>query len=184
VTLFEQSTMAITGAGNSRRMETWTGGGEALDTGTDRPWAEPGRRAPRTVYWTTAAAASLQAFAENRFPGEACGVLGGTSTGATAAIIAFIPLPNRDPRPDRFAVEAVDFATAEAALRGRGLVWLGFAHSHPTGDALPSPADLALLWRCCLQVIVPVRAGVAGEALGHWFDREGAWNRIPMRVLP
>ena len=166
------------------RMVTRTGRRVTLDTGTNRTLAAPGRRAPATVYWTRAATASLRADAERRFPGEACGVLGGTLTDATATIIAFMPVPNLDARADHFTVDPVDFASAEAALRERSLHWLGFAHSHPGGEAVPSAFDSVLLWRCCLQVIVPVRDGRAGDALGHWFDPTGTHSTIAMRHLP
>ena len=68
----------------------------------------------------------------------------------------FAPLPNASPGPDRFEVDPIAFAVAEAQLRRAGLTFLGFAHSHLDGITEPSDLDRRQLWPHCLQVIVAI----------------------------
>lgn len=128
-------------------------------------------RCPRRV------AESIRASARRALPHEACGVVGGRREGDRLELSHWIELAPTDPAADAFAVDPVAFALAEARLREEGANWLGFAHSHPHDEAVPSARDLDALWRSCLQVIVggaelrDVRAfwlHEAGAAALHW----------------
>jgi len=137
-----------------------------------------------TVYCPRGAAASMQAEAERCFPREACGLLAGLLVDSTRTLTFFLPMPNQDARQDRFAIDAVDFARAEAQFRDLGLTWLGFAHSHPGGGGALSDLDRRLLWHRCVQVIVPVRSGRAGAPAVHWLEPDGTAAALRLWMLP
>jgi proteasome lid subunit RPN8/RPN11 len=137
-----------------------------------------------TVYCPRGTAASMQAEAERCFPYESCGLLAGLRTDSSRTLTIFLPVPNQDSRRDRFTIDGVDFARAEAQFRDLGLAWLGFAHSHPEGSAALSDLDRRLLWRCCVQVIVPVRAGRAGTPAVYWLEPDGTAPALQLRMLP
>lgn len=80
---------------------------------------------------------------------------------------AFEPLGNVAANDDCFTVDAANFAAAEAALRARGVAWLGFAHSHARGAPAPSAIDRRELWRDCVQLIV-----AGDEVRAFWFSGE------------
>jgi proteasome lid subunit RPN8/RPN11 len=137
-----------------------------------------------TVYCTAGTVASLQAEARRCFPREACGLLGGRRAGPDFVLTHFLPSCNRDPRTDHFTIDALEFARGEAELRQQGLAWLGFAHSHPGGEATPSAADRQLLWRGCVQVIVAMDAAGANACAAHWLGAGGLVVSLPMELLP
>lgn len=79
----------------------------------------------------TAAAAAV--------PREACGLL----VGRGRHVLRVVPVRNVDPSPARYTVSPEDhFATLRAA-RQEGLAVIGAYHSHPAGEAAPSPTDAA-----------------------------------------
>lgn len=116
--------------------------------------------APASIELSAASAQALTGAARAAWPLEMVGLLGGTVArrpdGDVWLVQHFLPLPGAACARDRFAVTPHHFATGEAELRGMGLAWLGFAHSHPDGAAAPSARDRAELWRDCLQLIVAV----------------------------
>lgn len=109
---------------------------------------------PATVRCSRAVAERILAAARRALPHESCGLLGGTRHDRLLVLTHWIELASEAAAADSFAVDPVAFALAEARLRGEGASWLGFAHSHPHGEALPSARDLDQLWRGCLQVLV------------------------------
>lgn len=98
----------------------------------------------------------LVALARAAAPREMVAVLGGDG----AAVHTVLPLPNTVGADDAFQVDPIAFARAERRLRRAGARFVGFAHSHPRGSALPSARDRRELWPGCLQVIV----GLGGTA--------------------
>jgi proteasome lid subunit RPN8/RPN11 len=73
-------------------------------------------------------------------PDECCGML----VGAGDRIDAAVPARNVAERPaSRFLIEPRDHLAALREARARGLDVIGFYHSHPRGDAVPSATDLA-----------------------------------------
>jgi proteasome lid subunit RPN8/RPN11 len=97
------------------------------------------------------------AHARDTAPAECCGVLIGTD----AAIVAAVRAANLADSPSRFLIDPQDHIRARRDARARGLDVIGFYHSHPRSDALPSATDLAeASYENHLYLIV----GLRGEA--------------------
>ena len=104
-------------------------------------------------------------------PREACGLLFGTG----AAITAFTETVNVAASPEtRFEVDPAALFQALRAERAGGASLLGYWHSHPSGDPMPSATDAALaapdgkLWLV-----------LGGEGVTCWrAGTGGRWNRF------
>jgi proteasome lid subunit RPN8/RPN11 len=107
---------------------------------------------------------------------ELAGLLAGHREPGGCVVTAFVPLVNTAAADDHFAVDPIEFARAEAALRARGRDWLGFVHSHPRGTAAPSRTDHAELWRGCVQMIV-----ASGTFAAFWLEGERC-TPLPLRI--
>lgn len=99
------------------------------------------------------------------YPFEGCGALLGESGHARV----MLPLPNAElDRPRvRFEISPKDYLHVEREAETRGLLLLGFWHSHPDHPALPSATDLSCAWVSLLTVIVSVQKGEARD-IGAW----------------
>ncbi len=99
------------------------------------------------------------------YPFEGCGAL----LGETGHARVMLPLPNTElDRPRvRFQVSPQDYLRVEREAEARGLLLLGFWHSHPDHPARPSATDLSCAWVGLLTVIVSVQKGQARE-IGAW----------------
>ncbi len=82
------------------------------------------------------------AMARAALPREACGLLGGRMTGARIEIEVLEPVANTSPDPRRFALDPAGMLIAEDRIDDAGLRVVGVMHSHPAGEAVPSPTDL------------------------------------------
>jgi proteasome lid subunit RPN8/RPN11 len=80
-----------------------------------------------------------------------------------------LSLPNIElDRPRvRFEVSSKDYLRVEREAEARGLLLLGFWHSHPDHPARPSATDLSCGWVGLLTMIVSVQKGQARE-IGAW----------------
>jgi proteasome lid subunit RPN8/RPN11 len=82
----------------------------------------------------------IAAHARMASPDECCGLLLGTAT----EIVDAIPSANlADDRTRRFLIDPRTHFDAMRSASERGLAVVGFYHSHPISDPVPSPADLA-----------------------------------------
>lgn len=124
--------------------------------------------------WAAATRAAIAAA-----PREFVAIVGGRTWAGIAVVDAIEPLAALCTN-DAFAVDAVAFAAAEAALRARGLEWLGFLHSHPHGAAVPSSRDRRELWRDCVQIVVATNGRTARGA-AFWL-RSDAVSPVPLHV--
>ena len=104
-------------------------------------------------------------------PHEACGLLLG---GADGVIARIVPCANVAPDPARhFEIDPAALIDALKAERAGGERVIGYYHSHPTGESLPSVTDAAMaahdgrIW-----------AIVAGETLGWWRDTADGFERL------
>ena len=86
---------------------------------------------------------SIAGCAAAALPEESCGVLVGRD-GQRAEIVAAWNIPNRtsEDRTRRFALAPADLYGQTVRARDMGLDVIGFFHSHPTGEAQPSPSDI------------------------------------------
>ena len=104
-------------------------------------------------------------------PHEACGLLLG---GADGVLRRILPCANvaRDPAR-HFEIEPAALIAALRAERGGGERVIGYYHSHPTGESLPSATDRAMAARDGR-----VWAIVAGESVGWWRDTADGCERL------
>lgn len=122
------------------------------------------------VWLTADLAAALQAHARARYPEECVGALLQAPSGAVTAR----PLPNAAAAPRRgFALAAHDYLAVEAEADQRGFTLVGFYHSHPDADAVPSARDAEAAWTGWWTVIVPVWDGGAGPPRAWRYDGAG-----------
>ncbi len=103
--------------------------------------------------------------ASSAYPFEGCGALLGEKSHARV----MLPLPNteKDKPRVRFEVSPQDYLRVEREAEARGLLLLGFWHSHPDHPASPSATDLSCAWVGLLTVIVSVQKGRARD-IGAW----------------
>jgi proteasome lid subunit RPN8/RPN11 len=97
---------------------------------------------------------------------EVCGLLIGVSERGGVRVERSISCRNTEPaerRQNRFSIDPRVIIEVERELRGTGGEVVGFYHSHPFGDALPSAVDLAFmeLWPDALWLILE-RTGEEG----------------------
>lgn len=83
---------------------------------------------------------ALVEHAKAELPNEACGLLAGDP--ATGTVRAFHPARNEHASPLRFSVDGEDLVRITYAIEGAGMELLAIFHSHPTGQAKPSPTDI------------------------------------------
>ncbi len=80
--------------------------------------------------------------AENSLPDECCGLI----AVANGAIRFAYPLTNANPSPVSFTVDPAEHFGAMRHAESQGWEILGVFHSHPEGEATPSPTDVAMAW--------------------------------------
>ncbi|HSC29342.1 MAG TPA: pyridoxal-phosphate dependent enzyme, partial [Vicinamibacterales bacterium] len=110
-----------------------------------------------------AALAEIRAASAAAYPEECCGAL---LSGARGQADTALPLDNvaTAGRRRRFLVGPDAYRRAEREADRSGRMLLGFYHSHPDHPAEPSAFDLEHAWPNLSYVIVPVSAGLAGDA--------------------
>lgn len=106
--------------------------------------------------------AAIARAARAAYPRECCGLLlgqGGSGTFRVHEVVASDNLAPAD-RPDCFEVDPALLLRFQRERRGSGRAVIGLYHSHPDGDARPSPADRALAWQPdWVWLIMAVRGG-------------------------
>lgn len=92
------------------------------------------------VLWLThAQAQAIVDHARQSAPVEACGLIAGRGSRAWQVL----PLDNVAQNPQKtYLIDAGQLAQAVRAFEGQGLSVIGIYHSHPSGDPIPSHADL------------------------------------------
>ena len=112
--------------------------------------------------------ACIREHARQTYPEECCGALLGTS-GDEVRIAEVFPARNvsQAAHPRRYLVSPADQLAAEQRARAHGLEVVGYYHSHPDGQPVPSDHDLVKAWRGYLYLIQAVRGGVC-HALRAW----------------
>jgi proteasome lid subunit RPN8/RPN11 len=85
---------------------------------------------------------------------EVCGILVGQRT-PLIVIDSVVPAQNVHSTPrSHFLVDAATLLQTDAQARVLGREIIGFFHSHPTGDALPSLDDRRDAWPDCVYAIL------------------------------
>lgn len=142
-----------------------------LEARTDGPGAGS---APRLVL-AGGAAGRIARAVEEAYPREGCGLLLGRVEGGGRVVEEVRPAPNRwEGREDRYLVDPETLRRAVDEEAGGGPRVLGFWHSHPDADPVPSATDGELVWPRYLYLIVPVRGGRARRGRA-WELADGRW---------
>jgi proteasome lid subunit RPN8/RPN11 len=150
----------------------------------------------------------IQAFAEQAYPAECCGLLlgelqreDGANTADTKVLLEVWETQNAWEKaladgslPDialstgqhlakteRYWIDPKDLLTAQRSARDRGLSILGVYHSHPDHPAIPSECDRSLAWAEYSYIIVSVQQGVA-QTIRCWsLDENHQFQEEEMR---
>ena len=135
--------------------------------------------APRELRLAAPLVGALVAEARGAGGEEACGLLVGRRERVRSLVARTVACRNAAPegtRETRFEIDPRRLIEEERAARGSGEEVVGFYHSHPAGDLVPSPVDRTYmaLWPAMVWVIVG--AGVPGVP-----GRVRAWSLDPER---
>ncbi len=139
---------------------------------------------PAAVEIAAAAHQAIRSEAARSYPHEGCGALLGREPDTVCDVLALSNQEADSPRT-RFLVSPRDYLAAELQAEARGLMLIGFWHSHPDHPARPSATDREYAWPGLLTMVIAVDAGTPGE-LTAW-DLPGTdqpFRRRPLRVEP
>jgi len=103
---------------------------------------------------------------EKAFPNECCGILMGRDD-EISAILPIINAWEHEEQYHRFSIEPQYMLKAEREAHVRGLDVLGFYHSHPNTEAVPSEYDREHALPFYVYLIVSVKGNKA-EKLTAW----------------
>lgn len=127
-------------------------------------------------------AVRIEHILESAYPNEGCGVLLGRVEGTGREVIQAVSSKNTwDERSDRYRVDPELVHRLMRAEEKGGPDIVGFYHSHPDADPLPSTTDRDLAWPWYHYVIWPVRRGVAGHPRG-WKLADTGFVEIELRA--
>ena len=119
--------------------------------------------------------ATVIAEAARVHPEEACGLLLGTGSEITRAVVC----TNVHPTPHtHFEIDPIALIAAHKAARAGGPEIVGYWHSHPTGSAVPSPTD-----RASASGDGKVWAIAAAGEVTFWRDAADGFEPLPSRVV-
>jgi proteasome lid subunit RPN8/RPN11 len=133
----------------------------------------------RSLALAAAARALIEQEARAGYPHESCGALVGRFAGEAIAVPRAIPLANHADeavRRRRFTVDPREVLRIERELRGGPQRLVGFYHSHPDAEAVPSTTDLEFfrLWPETVWIIAAVRGGTPDPPRAWWLaDPDG-----------
>lgn len=118
---------------------------------------------------------------EAAYPREGCGVLLGRTEDGRRVVEEVRPAENRwEGRDDRYLVDPETLRRAVDEEADGGPRVLGFYHSHPDAEPVPSATDRDLAWPWYLYLIVPVRDGRALGGRAWELAEDGGWAERPV----
>lgn len=133
----------------------------------------------------------IREHAERDYPFECCGLLIGVFEGENAKLVtetySISNAREEEAKRDRFLIRPEELIRGEKYARERGLDVIGFYHSHPDDQPVPSQFDLEHAWPTYSYIVVSVEKGKAA-GLRSWqmtpdrsrFDEEQI--DLPLRV--
>lgn len=121
------------------------------------------------MWLTREQAQAIIAHARAESPREACGIIAGQRDRAAE----IIPIPNTAADPiHTYLMDERRLVEVFISLEARGLVLLGFYHSHPQSNPIPSPTDIKMAsYPDTPYLIVGLKGGEA--RLAAWKMRYG-----------
>ena len=111
-------------------------------------------------------------------PNETCGVIGGSGSRAQM----MIPVPNVADQPRvHYKLDARAQIAAFTQVNAAGQAVIGFYHSHPEGDPIPSPTDIQLATYPDTAYLI-IGLGQREPHLAAWTMSAGRVERLPLHV--
>ena len=108
---------------------------------------------------------AIKVHAEADYPHECGGLLlGHLQNGSGKTVVETLPMENTadfERRHDRVLIDPRALMLAERSARDKGLDVIGYYHSHPDDEAVPSQFDLDHALPVWSYIIVSVRSGNA-----------------------
>lgn len=123
-------------------------------------------------------AQTLVHHAHSAHPDEACGLLAGKGP----RVLQIIPTANIAADPTtRYVMSPTALARHLPQLEAEGFSLLGFYHSHPDGEAIPSETDIR---EATYPEVAMVIVGLRGEApqIAAWAIKHGRVTSIPLHI--
>lgn len=117
-----------------------------------------------TLQITAELLSAIERHAEAAYPYEGCGILLGRVEGDTRTVTDILPVENRrevTARHNRYLIPPEVVADGEEVAEQKGLVVIGFFHSHPDHPPRPSAFDREQAWPWYFYVITSVEQGRA-----------------------
>jgi len=113
----------------------------------------------------------IRMHGERDYPYECCGLLIGRFQNNGQRVVAeTYPISNareEEAKRNRFLIQPEELLRGEKHARDKGLDVVGFYHSHPNDQAVPSQYDLSHAWPTYSYIVVSVIHGGAAE-LRSW----------------
>jgi proteasome lid subunit RPN8/RPN11 len=119
----------------------------------------------------------IAAHAREELPRECCGVLIGKGN----EIVESVRTRNVSDDPNRYVLDPQDHIAARRAARSRGLAVVGFYHSHPHSEPVPSDSDLAEAHYVELLYVI-VRPLPAAAKVRMFRFEEGGFEEQPFEL--
>jgi proteasome lid subunit RPN8/RPN11 len=128
---------------------------------------------------TREALTAMRAAAAAAYPHEACGLLLGDLSQGGGRITAVRETANIHPSPaTHFDIDPQALIDAHRAARTGGAQVLGYFHSHPTGDPIPSMTD-----RASASGDGRIWAIVAGHDVRFWRDDVAGFAALSLCII-
>ncbi|MFQ5907980.1 MAG: M67 family metallopeptidase [Thermoplasmata archaeon] len=123
----------------------------------------------------------LREHAREGYPSEVCGVLLGLD-GEVRKVTAIRRATNLRAATtrDRYEIDPRDIVDADREARDRGLLMLGFYHSHPDHPAAPSRYDTERAWPWYTYLILATALEASGDVTA-WRREEEEMVEEPLR---
>lgn len=130
-----------------------------------------------TLWITDAQAQAILTQALAEAPREACGLLAGRE----GRVMAVVPVTNSAADPlHEYRIDTTALSTHLPQFEREGWSLLGFYHTHPTDDPLPSATDIA---RAAYPDLAYLIVGLRGAPrLAAWRIRYGVVEPVPVHV--
>jgi proteasome lid subunit RPN8/RPN11 len=132
------------------------------------------------LWLTDAQAGAILAHARAEAPREACGLVAGVPERGVYRAVEIIPVANNASDPlHLYQMDERELARQITSLNARGLTLVGLYHSHPAGDPIPSPVDIAqAAYPDTAYLIVGLKRG----ELAAWTIRFGQVRSVDLHI--
>jgi proteasome lid subunit RPN8/RPN11 len=138
-----------------------------------------------TLIFTPPQLAQIRREGSQAYPNECCGAIIGRDRGENRVVESLRPLVNSFEAGEqfhRFRLDPLELAQVDKEAAGRGLLVLGFYHSHPDHPARPSETDRIHAWPFYSYVIVAVEKGRPAD-LTSWLLDEATEQFVSQFIL-